>query len=180
MSNGKSHPTSLEGFKSLFETLYPPLCLFANSYLNNLDTAKDIVQEIFIRIWEKKPPVKNYHALKGYLYTAVKNQCLNYLKSKHVKIMGRTTSKDLAQLQSEDYFLAEMATIETYAQLYKAIDTLPNKNGKVIQLALNNYTNKEIAEELSVTTSTVRTQKSIAYQKLRGLLYNFNYFFIFF
>lgn len=177
MSNGKSHPTHLEGFKSIFEALYPRLCLFANTYLHNMDTSKDLVQEVFIKVWEKKPSVKNYNALKGYFYTAVKNHCLNYLKSKHFKTMGRTTPIDLAQLQTEDFFLAEMATVETYAQLYKAIETLPEKTGKVIQLALNNYTTKEIAEELSVTPSTVRTQKSMAYQKLKGMLHHLNHFF---
>lgn len=177
MSNGKSHPTPLEGFKSIFEALYPSLCLFANKYINDMDTSKDLVQEVFIKVWEKQPPVKNYNALKGYLYTAVKNQCLNYLKSNYFKTMGHATPINLAQLQTEDYFLAEMATVETYAQLYKAIETLPDKTGKVIQLSLNNYTTKEIAEELSVTPSTVRTQKSMAYQKLRGLLHHINHFF---
>jgi len=177
MSNDKSQPTTLEGFKSIFEALYPSLCLFANKYINHMDTSKDLVQEVFIKVWEKKPPVKNYNALKGYLYTAVKNQCLNYLKSNYFKTMGHTTPIDLAQLQTEDYFLAEMATVETYAQLYKAIKTLPEKTGKVIQLSLNKYSTKEIAEELAITPSTVRTQKSMAYQKLRGLLNHINHFF---
>lgn len=177
MPNGKSHSERLKDFKSLFEVLYPPLCLFANSYLHDMDTSKDIVQEVFIKIWEKKPSFKNYNTAKAYFYTTVKNRCLNYLKSKHYRTMERPTTADLALLQSEDYFLAEMVSVETYAQLHRAIGQLPEKTGKVVQLSLNKYTTKEIAVELSVTQSTVRTQKSIAYQKLKGLLSHFNFFF---
>jgi RNA polymerase sigma-70 factor (ECF subfamily) len=177
MSNGKSHYERLKDFKTLFEALYRPLCLFANSYLHDIDTSKDIVQEVFIKIWEKKPSFKNYSTAKAYFYTTVKNHCLNYLKSKHYRTMERPAAMDLALLQSEDYLLAEMVAAETYAQLHRVIGQLPEKTGKVVQLSLNKYTTEEIAEELSVTQSTVRTQKSIAYKKLKGLLGHFNCFF---
>ena len=177
MPNGKSHSERLERFRSLFEALYPPLCLFANSYLHDMDTAKDLVQEVFIKIWEKKPSFKNNSAAKAYFYTTVKNHCLNYLTSKRYKTMECPGTLDLALLESEDYFLAEMVAVETYAQLHRAIGQLPEKTGKVVQLYLNKYTTEEIAEELSVTQSTVRTQKSIAYKKLKGLLGHFNCFF---
>lgn len=177
MPKGKSHSERLERFKSLFGAFYPPLCLFANSYLHDMDTSKDLVQEVFIKIWEKKPSFKNHSAAKAYFYTTVKNHCLNYLKSKYYRTMELPATMDLALLQSEDYFLAEMVAAETYAQLHRAIGQLPEKTGKVVQLSLNKYTTEEIAEELSVTQSTVRTQKSIAYKKLKGLLSHFNCFF---
>ncbi len=135
-----------------------------------MDISKDIVQEVFIKIWEKKPEFENNKAAKAYLYTSVKNSSLNYLKSKHYKLSLQSCDLGLVHLQSQDYLLTEMFTIEIYANLYKAIKTLPVKSAKVIQLSLNNYTTKEIAEELSVSQSTVRSQKSLAYKKLRGLL----------
>lgn len=171
-----SHPKNLEGYKSLFETLYPPLCLFANKYLNDMDTSKDIVQEVFIKIWEKQPVFTNYNTTKAYFYTTVKNYCLNYLKSNHYKTIANAAPLEIELQQSEDYFSAELVSAEIYAQLYKAIDTLPKKAAKVISLSLNNYTTNEIAEELNITPSTVRTQKSLAYQKLKGLLTPIKYF----
>ncbi|MGB3343648.1 MAG: RNA polymerase sigma-70 factor [Aequorivita sp.] len=172
-----SHPKNLEGYKSLFETLYPPLCLFANKYLNDMDTSKDIVQEVFIKIWEKQPVFTNTNTTKAYFYTTVKNHCLNYLKSKHYKTIANAATLDIELPQSEDYFFAELVSAEIYAQLYKAIDTLPKKAAKVITLSLNKYTTNEIAEELNITPSTVRTQKSLAYQKLKGLLAPLKYLF---
>lgn len=171
-----SHPKNLDGYKSLFETLYPPLCLFANKYLNDMDTSKDIVQEVFIKIWEKQPVFTNHNTTKAYFYTTVKNHCLNYLKSKHYKTIANAAPIDIELPQSEDYFFAELVSAEIYAQLYKAIDTLPKKAAKVITLSLNKYSTNEIAEELNITPSTVRTQKSLAYQKLKGLLAPLKYF----
>lgn len=84
--------------------------------------------------------------------------------------MVNSSVVEFEQMQTKDFFLSEVATVETYVNLEKAIKTLPDKCEKVIRLSLHEYSNKEIAEELSVTTSTVRTQKSIAYKKLRNAL----------
>lgn len=178
MPNGSSHIKNLEGYKSLFEDLYPPLCLFANKYLNDMDASKDIVQEVFIKIWEQQIVFANPNTTKAYFYTTVKNHCLNYLKGKYFKIKANAVSlKDLDLQQSEDYLYSQLVAIETYAHLYKAIDTLPKKAAKVITLSLNKYSINEIAEELNITPSTVRTHKSLAYQKLKMLLGPLKYLF---
>lgn len=142
--------------------------------------AKDLVQDVFIKIWEQKPEFKNHNAIKGYFYAAVKNKCLDYLRSKYNRISQQTTSIDLLQIETEDHFLSQVATIEIYAQLYKAIDTLPEKSKKVIKLSLNNYSTNEIAEKLSIKPSTVRSHKDTAHYKLRKLLGNINQFFALF
>lgn len=178
MSKDKQHLRSLEGFKKLFDTLYPSLCLFANRYLKNMDIAKDIVQEVFISLWIKKQDFKIQNTTKAYLYTCVKNHCLNQLKSKRYRQMHLSTNIDLTQLHTEAHFQSELFTVETYTQLYKAINALPEKAAKVITLALNHYSNKDIAEELDITTSTVRTQKSIAIKKLKVLLNQFHQLFL--
>lgn len=180
MSNGALHFTNLKGFKVLFETLYPSLCLFASKYLGDMDIAKDIVQEVFIKVWEKQPELRNHNAVKAYLYAMVKNHCLNYLQSKHVKQMKKISSLDDQSLKIEGNVLAEMTTVEIYTELYRAIEALPNQTAKVIKLTLKDYTTNEIAEELSITPSTVRTQKSRAYLKLKGMLSQLNQLFLIF
>ncbi len=170
MPKDATHLKNLAEYKALFESLYPPLCLFANKYLDDMDTSKDIVQEVFIRIWEKQPLFTNPNTTKGYFYTTVKNACLNHLKSKQYITIVNTVSIDLAAQRPENYYFAEVVSAETYALLYKAIDALPKKAAKVITLSLQNYTTNEIAQELNITPSTVRTQKSIAHQKLKTIL----------
>lgn len=171
---------SLEGYKSLFDTLYSPLCLFANKYLGDMDTSKDIVQEVFIKIWQRNPQFKSKNAIKGYFYNAVKNRCLDYLKSQYVMKFSNTIPEHIEEVDTEDYFYSQITIIEVYNQLHTAVEKLPEKMGKVIQLSLKNYSTKDIAEELSVTASTVRTQKVAAIQKLKKTLGNLSLLFTYF
>ncbi|GAL63766.1 hypothetical protein JCM19300_2802 [Algibacter lectus] len=68
---------------------------------------------------------------------------------------------------SDTFFYTQLTLTDTYAQLETAIKQLPKKSEAVIRLTLNAYTNKEIAEELSISKNTVKSQKRIAYKKLR-------------
>lgn len=172
MSGLKKHTISLERYKSLFDTLYSPLCLFASKYLGDIETSKDIVQEVFIKIWEKNPKFKNHNTIKAYFYKAVKNRCLDYLKTKQIKLTNNEIPENLIDIQSDDFFFSQILTIEVYGQLQKAIDSLPEKMAKVVSLTLKNHTTKEIAEELMVTSSTIRTQRVAAINKLRQKLGN--------
>jgi len=161
---------TLGDYKSLFDTLYGPLCLFANRYLNNMDVSKDIVQEVFIKTWEKQPPCPSYNAIKSFLYTSVKNKSLDYLRSKYHKSTIISSDIDFDKIQTEEHFISEMTIVDIYANLESAIKALPNKCEQVLRFSLNEYTNNEIAEELSITINTVKSQKRIAYKKLRKTL----------
>ncbi|MCK0131592.1 RNA polymerase sigma-70 factor [Flavobacteriaceae bacterium F08102] len=172
MIQDKPQHISLALYKELFNTLYPPLCLFANRYLKDFDASKDIVQEVFIRFWTLKVKVQVPAVLKGYLYTAVKNKCLDQLKSARVKNTVSYDPRKIEQLDHADYFLAEIVTVETYTLLDKAIRSLPTKCEAIIRLSLCEYSTKDIAEELCIAPSTVRTQRQIAYEKLRKTLGN--------
>lgn len=160
----------MEGYKSLFDTLYPSLCLFANKYLNDMDTSEDMVQEVFIKIWEQKIQYVNFNATKSFLYTSVRNRCLDYLKSKYHRSVIQSPDIDFDQMVTEEFFHTQLTIIDTYSQLETAIKQLPNKCEQVIRLSLKAYTNKEIAEELSISKNTVKSQKRIAYDKLRHSL----------
>ena len=73
-----------------------------------------------------------------------------------------------------------MVIVDVYANLESAMKSLPNKCEQILRFSLNEYTNNEIAEELSITINTVKTQKRIAYKKLRNALSHLNSFFTFF
>ena len=170
MDTIKTYRLTTDTFKSLFDTMYAPMCLFANKYLNNLDVAKDVVQEVFVKIWEDKIAFQNEHSIKAFLYTSVKNRALDYLKSKHQKVLHHYTTDDLAKMESDSFFFREVVVTETSAIIDRAVSTLPEKCAQIIKLSLKNYTNSEIAQELSISINTVKTQKKIAYKKLRPLL----------
>ena len=164
------HKLSLSAYKSHFDTLYVPLCLFSNKYVGNLNTAKDLVQEVFIKIWEDQVTFKNENAIKSYLYTAVKNKSLNFIKGPYHTSSTSYSREELEKMETEAFFLREVVITETATIIENAVNTLPKKCAQIIKLSLKEYSNKEIAQELSISVNTVKAQKRIAYQKLRPIL----------
>ena len=170
---------TLREFKGLFQSYYPSLCLFANSYLKDQEASKDAVQDVFIKIWEKRIEFENKNSAKAYLYKAVKNRCLDILKISHLKVINDTIEVESLEFVSEDsFFYKELMVIEISKAVEKAINSLHYKCAKIIDLRLKQYSNKEIADILSLSINTVKTQKKIAYQKLRPMLDKYYVFLI--
>ncbi len=169
MREGKTEYT-FKSYKKLFENLYPQLCVFAYKYLNDLELSKDLVQEVFLKVWEDKITFQSENHETGFFYKAVKNKCLNYLKSKRYKATERYELTDLEDYDTEEFHISEAVVVETTAVIENAINTLPEKAAKVIRLSIEDYTNNEIANELSISVNTVKDHKKVAYRKLRNLL----------
>lgn len=64
--------------ETTFKAYYAPLCKYANSFIFDKDLCEDLVQEIFLKIWDKNPDINS--SISSYLYRAVKNSCINQLK----------------------------------------------------------------------------------------------------
>lgn len=154
----------------MFDTYYSPLCNFAHKYLSDYDSCKDVVQEVFIKIWNKQINFKSETSQKSYLYTAVKNKALDVIKSKGYRSRDGLSSIELSVLQSDSYFAREVVLEESSRLIQEAVNSLPFKCKQIINLSLNGYKNDEISQELSISINTVKAQKRIAYGKLRILL----------
>lgn len=166
----KTRALRLKNYKVVFGDLYPQLCVFAYKYINNLDTAKDIVQETFIETWDDDIVFKNDNHRIRVFYKLVKNKCLNYLKSKQYGITDPFEFKNLGAYDSEDFIVSEAVVVETTSLVEKAINKHPNKAAQVIRLNVKDYGNNEIAEQLDISVNTVKDDKKSAYHKLRAFL----------
>jgi RNA polymerase sigma-70 factor (family 1) len=164
------HRLTLREYKVYFDKLYHSLCLFANKYVEDIDMAKDIVQDVFIKVWENKIEFRDENNVKSFLYTSVKNKSLDYLKSKRYKTTKSFSINDLELLETESFFLREVVVVETSNIIQNAINTLPNRCAEIIKLSVKNFTNAEIAEELDISIYTVKVQKRTAYKRLRPIL----------
>ncbi|MBW1656027.1 RNA polymerase sigma-70 factor [Flavobacterium quisquiliarum] len=164
-------------YKYIFDSMYTSLCLFANKYIENLEASQDLVQDVFIKIWEEKIVFTNDKAIKSYLYTAVKNQSLDYLKSAYVRTTKSLDVEDISKWETDQFFHSEVVISDTNHILENAITALPEKCAQVIRLSMKGMTNPEIAEELEISINTIKLQKKIAYKRLRPLLKD--YFFLF-
>ncbi|AUP81263.1 RNA polymerase sigma-70 factor [Flavivirga eckloniae] len=170
MNQNKAHKLTLKELEKIFNSEYKKLCLLAYGFINDLDLSKDIVQDVFTKVLEKRVPLKNKDNIEGYFYTAVKNKCLDFKRSKYAKDVKTYSSEDLEVLQKENYLISEIITLETSEVVERAIESLPDKCAEVIKLSIENYKNHEIAEEMNISINTVKDHKKKAYEKLRKIL----------
>jgi RNA polymerase sigma-70 factor (ECF subfamily) len=159
-----------KAYKKLFDLYYKPLCLFADKYVNDLEISKDIVQEVFIKVWEKKIDFRDKNAVKSYFYSAVRNKCLDTLKSSRYNSVKPLSERELQKYESEIFFHQEVLIEETFINLKVHINKLPEKCAQIMQLVLQNYSNAEIAKEFKLSINTVKAQKKIAYKRLRNMI----------
>ena len=166
----KTYELTSDEFENIFERLYEPLCILAYKYVNDIGYSEDIVQNVFLKIFEDKVAFSDKNKVDGFFYTAVKNKSLDFLRSKYAKDIKAYSAEEMEALQTEEYYLSEVTTIKTLDIIKKVIKLLPNKCAEAIRLSIEDYTNKEIAEEMNISIYTVKEYKKTAYKKLREAL----------
>ncbi|MDO6515998.1 RNA polymerase sigma factor [Zobellia uliginosa] len=159
-------------FKNFFDKHYEEFVVYANGYLFDKDSSEDIVQEIFIYIWEHANTLNIETSLKGYIYAMVRNKCFNYLKS--IKITDNLELLDFnINLITEHVFnsTSEEDKAIVYHQILRIVDTLPEKMQQIVKLKfLHNYKYAEIANELGISINTVKTQLKRAKSKITEMV----------
>lgn len=167
-------------FKLLYLEYYSPLCLFATKFTHSSTISEEIVQDTFMKFWERKDYKKVEKNLISYLYQIVKNNCLNYLK--HEQIVNQYKEEVSSRLKwAETYFSLTQENGQSVVLAYeldekikKAIDNLPDQCKKFFKLSrFEGLKNPEIAKKEGVTINTVQKQISIALSKLREALKEF-------
>ncbi|WP_158656112.1 RNA polymerase sigma-70 factor [Sphingobacterium sp. HMA12] len=154
----------------LFQQYYRQLCLFANNVLNDEALAEDIVQSFFAGLCEGRNTLPEHEgARKGYLFIAIRNNCLKHIRSEKVK------SKYFDQLDKdmieEQTIMDAMIQAEVISQLMEAINQLPQGCKQVLHMAIfEKFSNDEIATNLAISINTVKSQKKRAIQLLRTRL----------
>ena len=148
-------------FDILFRKYYPRLFAFANKYLQDEDISKDIVQEVFIVVWEKRLTVKNI-VIEAFLYKIVRNHCLNYIRNlkvyenKNIRLGNASKLEELyriAIVKDEPYYLIEE---ELNLEIENVLKKLPKTCRKVFELSrIEGLMNKEIAEKMNFSVKNV-------------------------
>ncbi|MCK9304989.1 MAG: RNA polymerase sigma-70 factor [Bacteroidales bacterium] len=154
-----------DAFRSLFENYFSPLLFFAESYVKSEETARDIVQDLFLKLTDHKEIFSSVTNLKSYLYTTVKNSCIKQLE--HQAVRNRYSSNILTTYQDEERFWIKVLEEETYRILYQSIEKLPPQTRAVYQLSMNGLKNQEIADKLEISLETVKTHKQIGKKYLQ-------------
>lgn len=159
----------LHSYEKLFRELFKPLCSFALKYVDDLDECRNLVHEIFISVWEKYDTLPVDTNYRSYLFTAVRNRCLNYLRDRK-KLTALETLEEANHAEMPSHLEAK----ELEREIELAINSLPEKCRQVFELSrTEGLKYAEIAEKLGLSIKTVEAQMSKALSVLRTHLREF-------
>jgi len=167
-------------FEIVFKSFFEQLASFANEYVFDKEVSKNIVQEIFMKLWEKRANIEIHSNLKSYLYTSTKNSCISYLR--HIKTRQQyfeKRKKDFDDLMLNYEALSQLNidridfnSIETIIK--ETIDSLPPRCKEVFTLSrYEELSNKEIAEKLEISVKAVEANNTRAIKLLKKNLKNY-------
>jgi RNA polymerase sigma-70 factor (family 1) len=157
-----------EAYEFLFAEHYAELVSFAENMLFDIHQSEDIVEELFIYLWENAEKVNIQVSLKSYLYQSVKNRCLNHLKRVDIKAAYDISKIEsiIHDVDSEDNDV-EMLEVE----IEKAIASLPLKMSEVMRMKyISGEKRAVIAKSLKISELTVKTHLARGRAKLKNKL----------
>ncbi len=161
-------PTITESsYKELFNSWYTPLCRMIYRIIKNQDQTEDIVQDVYIKLWEKRDSLKINTSLKAYLYRAALNNAYTYLeKNKRYPKLSIETTDFIIPTHSNTIDDLKAAELET--KINQTLLLLPPACREVFILSRQEEMSyKEIAETLEISVKTVENQMGKALKTFR-------------
>ena len=160
-------------FEELFHTYHAGLCAFAFRCLGSREIAEDVVQEVFLFVWDRRQTLRLQTSLRGYLFAAVRNAALSYLRHQRVEERSESHTADLfaaaAPSPEEELQIADLSDA-----VRAAVDRLPTRCRLIFTLHRERgLTYGEIAEVLGLSRNTIEVQMGRALKALRTRLAEF-------
>jgi len=160
-----SSPELYSIFEALFKEHYSTLANYAFSLLKNRDDAEDVVQDVFVKLWQNSPSVISTPQVKFYLFAATKNSCISLLRKQSGKYFVPPEEVNLAQAANDESAKEER---DLLSLIHEAIATLPPQCQAIFRLSrFGKLTYQEIANELGISVKTVENQVGKALRMMR-------------
>ncbi|MBK7134492.1 MAG: RNA polymerase sigma-70 factor [Bacteroidales bacterium] len=154
-------------FESLFRSSYVSLVKYSRTLIKDQDTAEEIVQDLFVKLWQEKEKIKIESSLNGYLFRAVHNKCLHYIE--HLKVVERyaaTVVSGEADLSDDPSEILHYKDLQM--KIASILERLPERCGRIFCMSrFEGLKYSEIAEKLSVSVKTVEASMGIALKEFR-------------
>ena len=157
-------------FESLFRSSYVSLVRYAKTLIKDHDTAEEIVQDLFFRLWKDKEKLKIESSLNGYLYRAVHNRCLHHID--HNRVVEKYAREMAVMEQETNESPTDILHYrELQAKIAAILERLPEKCGKIFCMSrFEGLKYSEIAEKLSISVKTVEANMGRALKEFRKIL----------
>ena len=159
----------LRAFERVFRHFYDQMFYTSLRIVMQREVAEEIVQDLFIHLWQNRRSLMITTSPEAYLHTAIRNRSFNYLKSRMARPSGDLPIEEAygsaipAENQLEEQQLSEL--------IHRGIKSLPEKCRLIFNLSREmGLSYEEIARELGISRETVKSQIKIALQKLREFL----------
>ena len=163
LKNGKE-----KTLKIFYEEYFALFVSFANSLLPSEVECKDVVHDVFLKYWDCKEDFNNLIAIRAFFYKSIRNTCLNLIR--HQQVHQKYLTENLQYLESDDFMHETIMKKEIFHIIHNEIKYLTAMEQKVLLLALDEKSNEEIAQELGIAVSTVKSHKAKSYAELREKL----------
>jgi len=166
-------------YEKVFREYYRPMTAYAFRFLGNQSDSESIVQDVFLRLWQKRKELMITSSLQNYLFKSVKNHCINYIEHEKIKTgyQNLVIRNEADRSEYSEFFLefGLMTKIEA------AISSLPEKRQEIFRLAREEGLKyREIADRLNISVKTVETQMTLALKQLRESLKQYKNLVMFF
>ena len=162
-------------WRDFYDRYYAALCSYVSKFLSVSDAVEDLVQDVFISVWEGKRIFSDSKELTNYLYRACYNNALLYIRNNQIRDSILSSLPSEEDFEDEEMIYALTVKEEAIRQLYFYIEELPAEQRRIILLRIEGHSWDEIASKLGVSINTVKTQKSRSYKFLREKLGNSTY-----
>jgi len=169
-----------KAFEIIFHAYYGALVNFSDEYLHDREASRNIVQTVFMKLWEKRDSVMETESLKSYLYTLTRNESISHLR--HLKVSRRFTAVSQAAmedlqlnqeaLESLDFSRIDLGMIEK--TILDTLETMPERCREVFILSrYEGLKNQEIASKLDISLKAVEGNITRALRIFRFKLRNY-------
>lgn len=174
-------------FSKVYSIYFPKLVRFAREFVLSTEDAENIIQDIFIYLWEHQEILSTLSNLNAFLFVLVKNRCIDFIRQQKM-IERKREEFDVVldkELQLKMYALQQfdenaLSTDDVEKIINKAVDSLPEKCREIFILSrMEGLKYREIADRLNISTKTVENQMNTALKKLRVELKDYLPLFIF-
>ncbi len=156
-----------DAFEVIFKKYYGKLCAYANRFLFSKEDSEEVVQEVFVKFWERSESLNPSSSLAAYLYRSVYNTSLNQIKHEKVKDAYKTYVLSIMSESSNSLYDDEEQQ-ERLELVLKAIDELPPRCSQIFKLSrFEGLKYQEIADHLGISLKTVEVQMGKALKTLR-------------
>jgi RNA polymerase sigma-70 factor (ECF subfamily) len=165
---------NIEAYEVVYKNFFKPLYVYAYSMLNDEMKAEEVVQTIFLKLWEKQETIDIQTSLKAYLYRSVHNASLNVIKHEKVKQQYETYATHAMKTTKSETPAHTTMYKNLENKLREALNELPEQCRTVFQLSrFEELKYREIAERLSISEKTVEGHMGKALKLLRMKLVDF-------